>query len=100
MKLAYVDSCVWITLIEGLEPYRPAIRGALAGLARALIIVSAAAPRSHTGGRGFRRTRGALTRRRPAKASTSCPLRPERRSRHWRVMAGSSAHRTRYGSRS
>jgi hypothetical protein len=29
MKLAYVDSCVWITLIEGLEPYRPAIRGAL-----------------------------------------------------------------------
>lgn len=34
MKLAYVDSCVWITLIEGLEPYRPAIRGALAALAR------------------------------------------------------------------
>jgi predicted nucleic acid-binding protein len=34
MKLAYVDSCVWITLIEGLEPYRPAIHDTLAGLAR------------------------------------------------------------------
>lgn len=34
MKLAYVDSCVWITLIEGLEPFRPAIRSALAALAR------------------------------------------------------------------
>jgi predicted nucleic acid-binding protein len=34
MKLAYVDSCVWITLIEGLDAYRAAIRGALATLAR------------------------------------------------------------------
>jgi len=59
--------------------FRPAERRTIE--ARALIIVSAAAPRFHTGGRGFSRTRGALTRRRPAKASTSCPLRPERRSR-------------------
>jgi hypothetical protein len=34
MRLAYVDSCVWITLIEGLAPYRPVIRGALGALAR------------------------------------------------------------------
>lgn len=34
MKLAYVDSCVWITLIEGLDHYRPTIRDALAALAQ------------------------------------------------------------------
>ncbi|MTW21605.1 type II toxin-antitoxin system VapC family toxin [Allochromatium palmeri] len=33
MKLAYVDTCVWITLIEGLDRYRPPIRAALASLA-------------------------------------------------------------------
>jgi predicted nucleic acid-binding protein len=35
MKLAYVDSCVWITLIEGRDTYRSAIRRALAELAGA-----------------------------------------------------------------
>ena len=34
MKLAYVDSCIWITLIEGLDTYRTPIRAALAALAR------------------------------------------------------------------
>ena len=34
MKLAYVDSCIWITLIEGLDMYRAPIREALAALAR------------------------------------------------------------------
>ena len=34
MKLAYVDSCIWITLIEGLDTYRTPIREALAALAR------------------------------------------------------------------
>ncbi len=29
MKLAYVDSCIWITLIEGLDIYRTPIREAL-----------------------------------------------------------------------
>jgi len=33
MKLAYVDACVWITLVEGLDQYRPPIRAALAALA-------------------------------------------------------------------
>ena len=33
MKLAYVDACVWITLVEGLDRYRPPIRAALASLA-------------------------------------------------------------------
>ena len=33
MRLAYVDSCVWITLIEGLDSYRPTIRDALAHFA-------------------------------------------------------------------
>ncbi len=33
MKLAYVDACVWITLVEGLDDYRPPIRTALASLA-------------------------------------------------------------------
>ena len=33
MKLAYVDACVWITLIEGLDEYRPPVRAALASLA-------------------------------------------------------------------
>ena len=32
MKLAYVDACVWITLVEGLDRYRPPIRAALASL--------------------------------------------------------------------
>lgn len=34
MKLAYVDSYIWITLIEGTETYRTPIREALAALAR------------------------------------------------------------------
>lgn len=34
MKLAYVDACVWITLVEGLDEYRPPVRAALASLAR------------------------------------------------------------------
>jgi len=33
MKFAYVDACVWITLVEGLDSYRPPIRTALARLA-------------------------------------------------------------------
>lgn len=33
MRLAYVDSCIWITLIEGVESYRPPIQNALASLA-------------------------------------------------------------------
>jgi predicted nucleic acid-binding protein len=33
MKLAYIDACVWITLVEGLDRYRPPIRAALATLA-------------------------------------------------------------------
>jgi len=33
VKLAYVDACVWITLVEGLDHYRPTIRAALATLA-------------------------------------------------------------------
>ncbi len=37
--------------------------------------------RGGAGAMAVSRTRGALTRRRPAKASTSCLLRPERRSR-------------------
>ena len=32
MKLAYVDACVWITLVEGLD-HRPPIRATLASLA-------------------------------------------------------------------
>jgi predicted nucleic acid-binding protein len=32
MKLAYVDACVWITLVEGLDDHRPPIRAALAAL--------------------------------------------------------------------
>jgi predicted nucleic acid-binding protein len=34
MRLAYVDACVWITLIEGFADYRPPIRAALAALAQ------------------------------------------------------------------
>jgi predicted nucleic acid-binding protein len=34
MKLAYIDACVWITLVEGLDRYRPPVRLALASLAR------------------------------------------------------------------
>jgi predicted nucleic acid-binding protein len=34
MKLAYVDSCIWITVIEGLDTYRTPIRESLAALAR------------------------------------------------------------------
>jgi len=34
MRLADVDSCIWITLIEGLDTYRTPIREALAALAR------------------------------------------------------------------
>lgn len=33
MKLAYVDSCVWIGLVEGLTTYQPKIRAALKNLA-------------------------------------------------------------------
>lgn len=33
MKLAYVDACVWITLIEGLREYRTPVRSALEALA-------------------------------------------------------------------
>ncbi len=33
MKLAYVDACVWITLVEGLDQYRPPVHAALAALA-------------------------------------------------------------------
>jgi len=32
MRFAYVDSCVWITLVEGLDEYRPPIRAVLASL--------------------------------------------------------------------
>lgn len=32
MKFAYVDACIWITLIEGLTAYRPLIREALHAL--------------------------------------------------------------------
>ncbi|MEA3276050.1 MAG: type II toxin-antitoxin system VapC family toxin [Pseudomonadota bacterium] len=32
MKLAYVDACVWITLVEGLDEYRPPIRAVLTSL--------------------------------------------------------------------
>ena len=34
MKHAYVDACVWITLVEGLDDYRPAVRSALGSLAQ------------------------------------------------------------------
>lgn len=33
MKLAYVDACVWISLVEGLTTYQPKIRAALKNLA-------------------------------------------------------------------
>jgi predicted nucleic acid-binding protein len=33
MKLAYVDACVWITMVEGLDRYQPRIRSVLKGLA-------------------------------------------------------------------
>jgi hypothetical protein len=33
MKLAYVDACVWITMVEGLDRYQPQIRWTLKGLA-------------------------------------------------------------------
>jgi predicted nucleic acid-binding protein len=33
MKRAYVDSCIWITLVEGLEAYRPPLRIAIKELA-------------------------------------------------------------------
>lgn len=33
MKLAYVDACVWISLVEGLTIYQPKIRAALKSLA-------------------------------------------------------------------
>jgi predicted nucleic acid-binding protein len=33
MKLAYIDACVWISMVEGLDSYRPQIRRALKGLA-------------------------------------------------------------------
>lgn len=33
MKRAYVDSCIWITLVEGLASYRPPIRRAMEELA-------------------------------------------------------------------
>lgn len=34
MNLAYIDACVWITLVEGLDNYRPAVRSALSSLAQ------------------------------------------------------------------
>jgi hypothetical protein len=34
MKLAYVDTCVWVTRIEGLRKYRAIIEEALDDLAR------------------------------------------------------------------
>ncbi|EGV16686.1 PilT protein domain protein [Thiocapsa marina 5811] len=33
MKLAYVDACAWITMVEGLDRYQPKVRRALKGLA-------------------------------------------------------------------
>ncbi|WP_296812167.1 type II toxin-antitoxin system VapC family toxin [Thiocapsa sp.] len=33
MKLAYVDACVWISLVEGFTTYQPKIRAALKNLA-------------------------------------------------------------------
>lgn len=34
MKLAYIDTCVWTTLVEGQDRYRPPVRAALATLAQ------------------------------------------------------------------
>ena len=34
MNLAYIDSCVWITLVEGLDAYRPPVHAALSALAQ------------------------------------------------------------------
>lgn len=33
MKLAYVDSCIWITSLEGMQDHRASVRAALGTLA-------------------------------------------------------------------